>query len=207
MSRTLMTAVTIIAGLALLTVPAMAQAPGAAGAKPAPPTLTKEQIDYLKQAQELHSKIRTAQLDLLSLQQQGADQKKIDAKTEAITKLRTQLHELNVKNRPALAPGPGWGAGRGGRGPGAGRGWGAGPGLGAGPGPQAWGGGRGLGAQHRWQRGWGGGRGFGPGAGQGMGRRGGRGGGAGGGQGFGRRGGPGWRGQCPAGLMCPYRPF
>jgi len=189
MTRTMLTFVTVLAVSALLTVPATAQAPvapqaGPWGAQIAP---TKEQIDYLKKTEALHSKIRATQLDVLSLRQQNADQKKIEAKVEEITKLRTQLHELNVTNRPALGAGLGWGMGRG---PFA---WGAAPGLGLGRGPCGMGLGLGQGAGYGWQQGWRGGRAGGP----GYGRRGGRG------------GGRGWRGMGPGGYgpFCPYRTF
>ena len=186
MTRKLFTLLTVLAAVAVLTVPAMAQAPAGPMAGPwgAQVPLTTEQIAQLRKAQELRSKIAVAQLDLLSLQQQNADQKKIDAKAEEIAKLRTQLYELNATNRPAVAPGFGGGMGRG---PCA---WGGGPGMGMGRGPCGWGAGPGVGQQ--WQQGWGGGRG--------------RGGGFGGR--WGRGGGGGWGGPGPAyGPFCPYRPF
>ncbi len=173
MTRTILTLLTALAVSALLTVPAMAQAtpPVApkAGTTGVQATAAKDQIEYLKEVQDLHSRIRAAQWDLWSLQQQNADQKKVAAKTKELTRLRTRLHELNVANRPAVGFGPGWGFGRGryawGAGPGWGFGrgpcvWGAGPASGFGRGPGVWGTGPGYGRQYGWgggARGWRGG--------------------------------------------------
>lgn len=210
MTRTILTLLTALAVSALLTVPAMAQATAPvapkAGTTGVQATAAKDQIEYLKEVQDLHSRIRAAQWDLWSLQQQNADQKKVAAKTKELTRLRTRLHELKVANRPALGVGARWGFGAGPRG------FGDGSGAPAGLRWQhRWGGGAGVGMMHRW----GGSRGQGPGFGQygqgpGFGQRG-------QGAGFrhraGRGGGQGGRGYWGggwgrgAGGYCPYQTF
>ena len=99
---------------------------------------TMSQEDLTK-VNDLHQKIRTARWELYTLQQQDAGEKKIEQKTEAIERLRDQLHKVMEATRPdtcpligqqGVAPGAGYGRGwMGGR-----RGWGAGGGFGRGMG-------------------------------------------------------------------------
>ncbi len=182
MNRTVWTLLIIVVGLALVAVPALAQrgpagapkagGPRAGGPPVERPPLTAEHIEQMKKMHALHSEIQAAQLDLLSLRHEQADEKKIDAKNEEIIKLRVQAYEMTLRAQAKLGH---EGRGRFGRG------------------SQGWGGGRGGGNRERSQQGWrGGGRG---------GQRGAFGGGRGrgGGQGFGGRGpgGPGPGGGPP----------
>ena len=151
MNRTVWTLLAIVVGLALATVPALAQrgpagGPKAGGPPAERPPLTAERIEQMKQMHALRSEIQAAQLDLLSLRQEQADEKKIEAKAEEIIKLRVKAYEMMLRAQTKLGH---EGRGRFGRG------------------PRGWGGGQGGGIrerlQQRWRGGGRGGRGGGPG--------------------------------------------